>query len=400
VKRIALFVVIAARIHAQDGWQWLPAESLQINVRPSLETVLWAGDTPPVGLGSWRDDVFLAPRLRLSLDAAAGQHWFLHVNAAWDRGFDPGARTDGDIRLDEAFLRCRPFDDQTLNLQLGKFSSFFGGWAVQNDFFDDPFLLAPLPYSHIIGIQTRDSGALAPGAITARARGLAPAFSSLDKQNWASTLWGPGYAMGAAIFGSSEQFDFAVEIKNAGLSAHPDSWEEFNFANPTVTTRVGYRPDAAWAFGASGSHGTYLEKGTGVSLPGSVDRGELARSSAGIDARWAHHALILSGEVIYSEFETLAAGDLETVSWYLQARLKAAPGFWLAGRFGQIFANRADGADGVRVEWQPDVWRAEIGAGWRITPQFLLKASYCHTHAEDDDAAGENLFGLGIGYQF
>jgi len=49
-------------------------------------------------------------------------------------------------------------------------------------------------------------------------------------------------------------------------------------------------------------------------LPPGTDRGDLDQTSLGLDVRWAHHDWIISGEVVVSEFETLAAGDLRTAA--------------------------------------------------------------------------------------
>lgn len=396
MKALVYLTLSAVQVCAQDGFSFGSADTpYRVNLRPSIEATLWAGDRPSPALLNLRDDPFLAPRLSLAIDASAGSHWFFSANARWDRGFDPGDRPDGDVRLDEVMLRWRPFDDQRLNFQIGKFPSIFGAWTAQSDFFDDPFLLAPLPYSQIIGINTRNLEAISPAAISARASGAAAAFSSLPKDLWTSILWGPGYASGACVFGATEHLDYALEIKNAALSSHPDSWTDVNFNHPTLTARLGYRPDASWSLGLSGSRGSWLEK----SAPG-VDRDDLMQNTLGFDVRWAHHNFIVSGEAVVSEFETPAAGDLRTAAWFLQARWKASPGFWLAARFGQIFANDATGADGRDVPWQPDVWRAELGAGWRINPNLLVKAGYSFTHADGDPAAGNHLFGAGVGWRF
>ncbi len=170
-----------------------------------------------------------------------------------------------------------------------------------------------------------------------------------------------------------------------------DSWSELDFSHPAVSARFGYRPDAAWAFGLSASRGPWLKD----DLSG-VDRDDLIQSSLGLDARWAHHCLILSGEAVLTEFETPAAGDLRAASWYLQARWKVSPGFWLATRIGQTIANETDGD----LAWQPDIFRAEIGTGWRITPNLLLKAGYTLTTVHDDGTGYNHLLGTGIGWQF
>ena len=385
--------------HAQNGVELASTDGFwQINLRPSAELIGWSSDVPAPALNFYDDDVFLDPRFKLSLDAAAGSHWFLHLNSQLDRGFDPGSRADGDFRVDEIFLRFRPTDDQRLNFQIGKFPTVFGSWIAQHDFFDDPFLLPPLPYSQIVGVNVRTPAATSPAAMTARSAGKAPSLAALSKENWASLIWGPSYATGASIFGSTEHLDYAFEIKNAALSSHPDAWFPAgdDFENPTFTGRIGYRPDAAWAFGLSASRGPYFTDDAANLLPQGKDRGDFQQSTVGLDARWASGSFILSGEVIGSEFETPSSGDLRTLAWFLQARWKVAPGIWLAGRFGQMVANQADGLNGRATSWSPDVWRAELGAGWRITNRMLLKVDYSFTHS-DNHQGGEHLFGLGFG---
>ena len=396
---VGIASIFISSVHAQNGLDLASSDGFwQLNIRPSAEIIGWAGDRPAPALNFYDEDAFLDPRFTLSLDAAAGTHWFFHLTSRVDRGFDPGAQPDGDVRVDELLLRFRPTDDQRLNFQIGKFPTVFGSWVSQHDFFDDPFLLAPLPYSQIVGVNVRNPAATSPAAITARSRGKAPSLATLSKENWASMIWGPSYASGASIFGSTEHLDYAFEIKNAALSSHPDAWIPAgdDFEHPTFTGRIGYRPDAAWAFGLSASRGAYFTEDAADFLPAGTDRGSFQQSSIGLDARWASGSLIISGEVIGNEFETISSGDLRTLAWFLQARWKAAPGFWLAGRFGQIFANQAEGLDGRATSWSPDVWRAEIGAGWRITNRILLKADYSFTHA-DNPQGGEHLFGLGFG---
>ncbi len=402
LRPLLLVVVATLPAWAQDGFQFSSPDNLvRIGLRPSIEALFWKGDDPAQGLIDIPDASFLAPRLSLALDAAIGEHLFFHANGRWDRGFDVGNEPDGEVRLDEIFLRVRAFDDERLNFQAGKFPTFFGAWVSQHDFYDDPFLLAPLPYGQNIGVQSRVPGAVAPAPIAARVKGTAPPISQLSKQNWASMLWGPVYAWGASVSGSMGKFDYAVEVKDSGLSTHADQWfdDAADFSAPTFTGRLGYRPDAAWAVGISASHGSYLAQEADDLLLSGTDRGDLSQNALGVDARWSHHDWILSGEIIASEFETLAAGDLRTLGWFLQARYKAAPGIWLSTRIGQSVANQTTAPDGKDVAWTPDIWRAELGAGWRINPHLLMKANYAYTHS-DDASAGEHLFGLGVGLQW
>lgn len=374
-------------------WQDEPAAAgWRLDLRPSAEVVGWAGESPAPTLLDFDDDAFLAPRLSLEAAVAAGDHWFGQATVRLDRGFDAGESPDGALRLDEAIVRWRPWADERLNVQIGKFPTVFGAWVGQHDFFDDPFLLPPLPYAQIIGINNRDPAALAPRAIADRAGGEATPVAALSKQNWASMIWGPSYAAGAAIFGSVATVDYAAEIKNASLSSHPDDWDS-SLHDPTLSLRLGWRPDAAWALGFSASRGPYVS-------PSVAGNDDLLQSALGVDVRWAHHDWIFSGEWVASEFESADAGDLRAMGWFGQARWKAAPGLWLAGRAGLMTFDEARGPHGRDVEWTPDVWRLEAAAGWRLTPRLLAKASYSFTGSSSDDGGPVgHLFGLGLGWR-
>lgn len=381
---------------AQDGWVITPEDApFRLDLRPSLETVVWASDDPAPALFESDDPVFISPRLKLDVDGSTGERWYFHTSVCADRGFDPIADENGDVRVDEILLRWQAFDDPRLHLQIGRFPTAFGASQTGHDFFENPFLLAPLPYSQIIGVNTRNPAAISAAAIEARATGAAPPVSSLSKENWASMIWGPSYASGASVFGSTPRFDYAAEIKNSMLASHPDSWAGNGFDDPSWTARLGYRPDAAWAFGVSGSRGPWLED----NVPG-IDRGEFPQTALGFDARWAHRDLILTSELVLMEFRTPDAGSLRAASWFLGGRWKVSPGVWLATRFGRTVANEVEASDGTNVPWQPDVWRAELAAGWRVTPSVLLKVGYAFTQTDDGGDAGEQLAGMGVGWRF
>ena len=221
----------------------------------------------------------------------------------------------------------------------------------QHDFYDDPFLLAPLSYGQCIGVQNYLLGALTPTAIAGRANGTAPPFSQLSKQNWASQLWGPSYASGASVSGSVGRFDYAAELKSSGLSSYAKEWDNDlgDFSAPTFTGRFGFRPDAAWSLGTSASYGSYLAADAEALLPAGTNRRDLAQTTVGLDARWALRDWIVTSEIIGTEYQTLEAGDLRTLGWFLGTRYKAAPGVWIAGRIGQLLSNEITAPTGDSI---------------------------------------------------
>ena len=375
------------------GWEW--------SFGGNIETIFWSTGDPPAGLIEESGEN-LAPRLTLTLDVQPNEYWYAHLTVRADRGFDPLEDRDGIVRVDEAFVRYRPFGDARLNIQLGKSATVFGAWVNENSYFDDPFLTPPLPYSQIIGISALNPNTLSPEAISNRDLGLAPSVIGSSKRLWSSTVWGQAYTTGLTVFGNVNNLDYGLEVKNQGLPSQPSTWnpDSEEYENPTYTGRLGYRPNAAWALGLSASRGPYLETSAEDLLPQGVDRGDLPYTYIGFDARWSHHDWIVSGEVIGGQFETLEAGDLRTLSYSIQARRKLIPGVWVSGRFGQTWNNKATGPDGEDIEWSPNLWRIGTAVGWRVTSDLLLKAEYNYTSFNTSDLDGQNLFGLGVNYRF
>jgi len=328
---------IAAPATAEDGWEW--------SLSGSFEHTFLAVEGPSPSLVKFDEGEYYLPRLGVELDIRPSEQFYFHANARYDRGFDPGDVPDGEVRLDEVFLRYSPLGDHQLNFQFGKFATSFGGYVRNHNFYDDPFLIAPLPYGEILGVGVVNPRANSSAAIAGRFNGTIPGIFEVKKINWASTVWGPAYATGGSVFGSVEKFDYAFEIKNVEPGAHSNQWDASisDFDDPTFSGRIGYRPNASWNLGLSFSRGPYLNPEANSLLPAGLDRGDLPNTKFGFDARWSHRKLIFSGEVIYSRYETLETEDLESLSWYLQTRWKTSPRFWLAARLGQTINNDVNG---------------------------------------------------------
>src|SRR5262245_40153621 len=203
-------------------------------------------DQRPPGLVFGGGSGLVNPRLTLFLDAHAGPRLYGFVRARFDRGFDPRERPAGSARLDEYLGRWTPLADPRLNLQFGKFATVFGNWAARDDSWTNPFINAPLPYENV----TIVGDAKAPASLDEfLARRNVP-----DKKNdWVPMVWGPSYTSGGAVFGRLGAFDYAAEAKNAPLSTRPHYWDPSMRASerPSAAARLGWRPGAAVAVGAS-----------------------------------------------------------------------------------------------------------------------------------------------------
>ncbi|MGJ8672390.1 hypothetical protein [Rubritalea sp.] len=390
LSRVSLFVLLNNLAVAQD---W--------NFSGSIENTLWLADGTPPAFLELKKGYLVDPRLSLSVDYQPDPRFSFHATLRADRGFDPGTHPDGQARLDEFIALYRPHGNNLLNIQIGKSPTVVGNWVPTHDYYENPFILAPLPYSAINGVNVNNPAANSPEAIEIN-NNLRGSSIHNNKENWSSIIWGPAYSNGVSVFGNTETLDYAFEMKNSSLGAQPSEWDfgDGDFKTPTVSTRIGYRPDASLAFGLSASYGHYLNTDASDILDAGLERSDFTQTLVGLDIRWSHRDWLLSGEAFHTTYNTLHE-DFHTLSYYLQTRYKVAPGIWLAGRFGQTLSNEVSIPSGGEVPWSPDLIRGELALGWRITPDVLFKTQYAYTLVTTDfSEPSQNLMAVSIGWRF
>jgi hypothetical protein len=341
---------------------------------------------PAPGLLFTDQDFLLIPRLSLFLDAQLGPHIYVFAESRVDRGgFDPG---QGNIRpwLNEYAVRFTPRDDTRLNLQIGQFATVVGNWVPRHGSWDNPFVTAPLPYEHVLGIwdeQAGDSAATILEWAHIQPR-VSAAMEYADKNQAMPVIWGPGYTSGAALTGATEQFDYAVEFKNASLSSRPESWPvtSTNWRYPTVSGRVGYRPDEMWNLGVSASAGSYLRPELASTLPAGHGLDDYRETVLGQDAEFAWHYWQIWAECYETRFAIPLVGNADTLAYYLEAKYKFTPQFFGALRWNQeLFSTIPDGAGGF-VRWERPVWRVDVAPSYRFTPHTQVKIQYSIQHED------------------
>lgn len=330
---------------------------------------LYHFDQPPPGLIYSNGDLLTNPRLTLFLDAQAGSKIYFFAQSRLDRGFDPNDR-GAQIRLDEYALRFTPWDDDRFNLQLGKFAAVIGNWVPRHQSWENPFVTAPLPYENITAADDK----IAPASLA----DFVYYFEPDEKFEYVPLIWGPNYTTGASISGRVEQFDYAVEVKNAALASRPESWTitTNGFERPDVNGRVGYRPNQMWNFGLSGGEGTYLRDEATTTLPRGRDVDDYHEFLLGQDASFAWHHLQVWAECYETRFEVPRVGDADTLAYYVEAKYKFTPQFFAALRWNQQLFDTIESASGYNVRWGADLLRIDLAAGYRLTAHSQLKLQY------------------------
>lgn len=350
-------------------------------------------DQRPPGL-MFEDESFFNPRLSLFLDAKLGPHLYGFLQARLDRGFDPGQK-NFDARLDEYLVRWTPWTEGRFNLQFGKFATVVGSWVRRHDSWQNPLITAPLPYENLTPISYDDVPVSPPDFL---ARRRVPDV----KDSWLPIIWGPAYTTGWSVFGTVNRFDYALDLKNVAISAHPDAWDLNGslWRYPTFSGRLGFRPSAAWNHGISFSVGPYLSREAADDLPRGKTISDYNQFTLDYDVSYALRQWQFWAEVFLTRFEVPNVGNADSVAYYAEAKYKITSGLYAAARWNQeLFGNISDGVGG-QESWGNDMYRIDLALGNRFTRHLQAKLQYSFGHRNRALQQGEQLVAAQITVKF
>lgn len=357
------------QVNAFDG-------QFRARVSGTLDLEFYRYDLPAPGLIDSLTENLFNPRLTLFLDTQIGPAVYFFAQTRVDRHFDP---TSGgaQIRLDEYALRITPWADGRLSIQAGKFATVIGRWVQRHLSWDNPFLNAPLIYENITAVEDR-----AGPAFTAD---FDPELAD-EKYEYNPTIWGPSYTSGVSVAGKVGQFEYALEFKNSPLSSRPEAWDatRVGFDRPTVSGRLGFRPNEAWNLGLFASRGPYFQDEAGPTLPPGRSLRDYNEILIGQDLTYEWHHWQVWAEIHEARFEVPRVGNADVLGYFVEAKYKITPQLFVAARWNQQLFDTVPNGAGGEIPWGLDAWRLDTAVGYRFTEYTQLKLQYDLEH--DDNA--------------
>ena len=178
------------------------------------------------------------------------------------------------------------------------------------------------------------------------------------------------YPLGAQLTLSTGRWDARAAVVNStptriyalGAPTNPRS-------TPVVVAGGGITPATGLRLGASLAHGVYATREE-ITGPFAQDR---AMTMAGAEGEWAFSGTKIAAEVLRTGFETFA-GTSVAYEWFVQAQQTLSPRWFAAARREGTSAPPL--INGIVVGSRTDLDVFEATAGFRVTPDVTLRASY------------------------
>jgi len=389
----------------EDGWptlrglglSWISSSgSLQLDLRGRLEVEAFGPDESPAWLVP-ETDPFVAPRLRLFADVFAGDRLYGLVEVRADRGEAP---SDGDpeVRIEQLFVRAGPGPGGVL-LQLGRFVSPFGGYPMRHHTAADPFIRPPLPYDFRTVIGPDHVPADVAGFL--RWRDQPESFRAIGSP----AVWGAPYPWGALLSVARGRVDLRAAVLNSAPSSEPEAWGigESGLGHPTLTAGGGVQLAPELRLDLSWSRAPYLRSTlleASAPLPAHASHDAFVQELWSLEAAWARGPAVVRGEVIEDRWEVPNVGDDPVdLSWYLEAQADLFAGAYGAMRVGRMdFMTVEDGS--ARGEWDYDLTRIQVGAGYRLARNAGLRAEWMTNRSRGPLDPEDDLWSVQLWWEF
>jgi len=289
---------------------------------------------------------FLSGRGSLFADVYLGSHLYATAEFRLDTGESPrkGVLTG---RIEQAFLRYRPWSDRNLHLQYGKFVSPFGAYNQRHDTAADPFVRPPLMYDY----RTMVSSQLIPrtndGFIRWKNR---PDFF---RPVGAPVIWGNPYQIGVMFSGSLRNADFRVAAMNSAPSSEPHMWDYQigRRIHPSYVAHVGYRVFPQLYLGMAYGAGPYLDERAKEAV-GENDFNYYKQKIWEAEFLFELGKTQIRGEVFHDTWEVKnVRDDPVDISGYVEVKQKFLHGLYGALRYGTVRYNEIRLSSGIREAW-------------------------------------------------
>jgi hypothetical protein len=287
------------------------------------------------------------------------------------------------VRPFALFARIRPFPNRRLDIQAGRIPPTFGRFSRQAYSRQNPLIGYPLAYQYLTSLRPDALPASADELLLMRARGWRSNFTIGDP------LPAPGVPLVTAL-----RWDTGVQVTTgwkavtvtgavtSGTTSNPRVSDDNG--GKQVVARVSIAPADGLDIGGSFARGAFLSRS--VLAAAGVDDQDFVQIAHGVDVEYGRGRWLTRAEAISSQWRVplMAARTVETLRAFggsVEGRYTLMPGLYVAARADHLAFNRVQGTV-VRVPWEAPVTRLEVGGGYYLMRNVIVRSSLQFNHRD------------------
>jgi hypothetical protein len=370
-----LLVVCAARM---SGAQTLPSEPIafgggRLTVSGDVSASIGSDDPGFFDYTDYEHSTLRLFRLDLSAALKAGPHvTFLG---------EIRSENLGAVRPYALYVRIRPWISRNIDIQAGRVPPTFGAFARRTYPSDNPLIGYPLGYQYLTTMRPNALAANVDELLRKRSRGWQLRYSIGE------AAAEPGVPLVSAF-----RWDTGVQVHAAaGIVSATGSVTAGTVANPRfsddnsgrqVAGRVELRPVSGVVAGASLARGPFLSRDAARAAVGEGHDNDFTQTAWGGDLEYSRDHYLVRAEVIGSRWhmpvvQRPALPTLGALSTSIEGRYRLRPGVYAAARYDHLGFSEVAGTRET-LPWDAPVRRIEVGGGYSIQRNLLLKLAYQH----------------------
>jgi hypothetical protein len=274
------------------------------------------------------------------------------------------------------YARIRPFKSAPLDVQVGRIPPTFGRASRLLYARDNPLIGLPLAYQYLTSLRPDAVPATADELLTMRARG-----------------WLAGYSVGndslkaGVPVATAFSFDTGIQVTSAWQAVTlSGAVTNGTLSNPRVAddnggkqlqARVTVRPSPGLEIGSSFARGAFVSRAVAHTFdPPPSD--SFVQQAYGLDMEYGRGHWLARAEGIVSEWRIPLGSvtqPLRSAVGSVEGRYAFLPGMYAAARLEHLAFSRITGSS-VTLPWDAAVTRLEIGGGYSIRRNIVVRASW------------------------
>ena len=334
-------------------------------------------------------------RAGLSGQVTAGEHFAVLGELRVENATTPYARA--------LYLRVQPWPSRGLEFRIGRLPPTFGAFTGRAYSPDNPLIGYPLGYQYLTSLRPDAVPANADELLQMRGRGWLSSFSvgNPSRDN--------GVPLAEAVRGDTGfQMKWANEVFSAtgaittGTLANPLFTDDNN--GRQVVGRFTAKPVVGLVVGASAARGAFVDSDA-VHAANAGDRTRYPQAAWGADAEYSRGYYLIRFEAIVSQWTMpmrdtpLVDRPLRAVALSAEGKYKIIPGLYAAARLDHLGFSTLAGSAG-EDGWEAPVTRIEVGGGYSLQRNLILKVSYQHNTRDTFYIPAANLVAAEVVFWF